>query len=295
MSDQDNVDIPAGLIGPESFPGRLDDGLFGPHSLTWRVYADPSAQIGMVAAVLMQALNPNMMRLFTEVSANSRDAAGRAARTGQYILTTVFADSAHAEAAGAMVRRQHAHAKWTDPTTGETLEAEKPAWLAWTHNCLIWGVLRACDAFGPALTTAEQDQLVVEQLVSARLVGLNPDDLPATRAALDAYIDEQKDWMAMTLPAAESTASLRRPKLWGNPVTIIPGLFIQDAIIALLPQWAQMLYGLDSRHMHPRLATAGTRAALNAARRSKSYEQVLRESLTEAQAHPYARVKSAAP
>ncbi len=288
----ENVEIPSGAIGPDSFPGREDDGLFGPDSLTWHVYSDPSAQIGMVAAVLMQALNPNMMRLFSEVSVNSRDAAGRAARTGQYILTTVFADTAHAEAAGAMVRRQHAHAKWTDPETGQTLEADTPAWLAWTHNCLVWGVLRACEAFGPSLTSAEQDQLITEQLTSARLVGLNPDELPATRAALDAYIEDQKAWMAMTIPAAESTASLRRPQLWGNPLKIVPGLFIQDAIIALLPKWAQMLYGLDGRHMHPRLAIAGTRTALNAARRSKSYEQVLRESLTEVQAHPYAKVRA---
>ena len=291
MSDEITVEIPSGVVGPTSFPDRNDDGLFGPASLTWRVYSDPAAQIGMTAAVLMQALNPNMMRLFSEVSVNSRDAAGRAARTGQYILTTVFADTAHAQAAGAMVRRQHAHAKWTDPSSDELLEADHPPWLAWTHNCLIWGVLRACETYGPSLPASDQDSLIVEQFKSAQLVGLDPQTLPATRAELDAYINGQKGWMAMTLPAAEATVNLRRPQLWGNPLKVLPGLFIQDGIIALLPTWARTLYGLDSRLMNLTLATAATRVALNAARRSKSYDQVLRASLAQVQAHPYAKVR----
>lgn len=140
MSDDAIADMPAmnaAPVGPGSFPNRKDDGLFGPGSLTWHVYADPAASLGLMAAVLLQALNPNMMRLFDAVSNNRNDPQGRAARTGQYILTTVFADTAHAQAAGAMVRRLHAHTTWTDPTTGDVLAPDKPAWLAWTHNTLV--------------------------------------------------------------------------------------------------------------------------------------------------------------
>ena len=49
---------------------RADDGYFGPDSVSWRVFADPSSKLGGVAAILMQALNPSMMRLFDKVSAN---------------------------------------------------------------------------------------------------------------------------------------------------------------------------------------------------------------------------------
>jgi uncharacterized protein (DUF2236 family) len=225
-----------------------------------------------MAAVLLQALNRNMMRLFDAVSSNRNDPQGRAARTGQYILTTVFADTAHAQAAGAMVRRLHAHTTWTDPTTGEVLAPDKPAWLAWTHNTLVWGVLRACDMYGPKLTPAEQDRLIAEQFRSAELVGLDPATLPATRSALDRYIDGQKGWLAMTLPAAETTTSLRRPKLWGNPFKMIPALFLQDGILALLPEWARKLYGIDGRAVTLRLARTLTRGMLAAARRSKAYK-----------------------
>jgi uncharacterized protein (DUF2236 family) len=292
MTDEAHTELPPigpGPVGPGSFRDRKDDGLFGPGSVTWRVYADPAAPLGLMAAVLMQALNPNMMRLFDAVSGNRSDPQGRATRTSQYILTTVFGDSAHAQAAGAMVRRMHTHATWTDPTTGEALTANNPAWLAWTHNTLVWGVLQSCDAYGPKLAPPEQDRLIAEQFRSAELIGLDPATLPATRAALGRYIDEQKSWLAMTLPAAEATTALRRPKLWGNPLKLIPALIVQDGILALLPDWGRKLYGIDVRAMRLRIAQTLTRGMLAAARRSKSYDQVLRA--TQAEAHPYARTK----
>jgi hypothetical protein len=82
---------------------------------------------------------------------------------------------------------------------------------------------------------------------------------------------------------------LRRPKLWGNPFKVIPALFLQDGILALLPEWARKLYGIDRRAVSLRLARTVTCGMLAAARRSKSYDQVLRETLAEAEAHPYGR------
>jgi uncharacterized protein (DUF2236 family) len=294
MTDEAATALPPvapGPMGPGSFPNRRDDGLFGPGSVTWRVYADPAAPIGMMAALLLQGLNPNMLRLFDAVSVNSRDPQGRATRTGQYVLTTVFADTAHAQAAGALVRRMHAQAKWTDPTTGEVIAADKPVWLAWTHNTLVWGVLRSCDVYGPSLAPSDQDGLVAEQLRAAALVGLDPATLPATRAALDSYIDGQKGWLAMTLPAAESSVSLRRPKLWGNPLKTIPAFFLQEGILALAPDWTRRLYGIEGQAMSRLLGRTVTRVIIAIARRSKSYSQVLGDTLAEVEAHPFAKVK----
>ncbi len=119
---------------------RQDDGLFGPDSVTWRLFADPASSLGAVCGILLQTLNPDMMTLFSKVSANYGDAAGRAARTVKYLDTTVFGDTAHALAAGEAVRRMHRHAKWTDERTGRVLVADEPDWLVWTHNTLVWGI-----------------------------------------------------------------------------------------------------------------------------------------------------------
>lgn len=142
---------------------RQDDGLFGPDSVTWRLFTDPASTLGAVCGVLLQSLNPDMMTLFSKVSDNYGDPVGRAARTVKYLDTTIFGDTAHALAAGEAVRRMHRHAQWTDERTGRTLIADDPDWLAWTYNTLVWGILRSSELYGPSLTAAERDRFVTEQ------------------------------------------------------------------------------------------------------------------------------------
>jgi len=276
---------------PQARHERQDDGHFGPESVSWRVFSDPSSKLGGVAAILLQALNSDMMRLFEKVSDFAADGPGRAERTGRYIDTTIFGDKAHADAAGASVRRMHAASTWRDPATGETLRADTDAWLEWTHNTIVWGVLRGADLYGPALSVAEQDQLVREQHKAAELAGVDPARIPATRAELDTYINTPQDWMALTLPAAEISRGLRRPALWGNPVKVWTGVIIQDGIIALLPEWSQLLYGIAGRPMNLRAAAKTTKVLMAAARRNASYEDVITELTTKVDTHPYRKVR----
>jgi uncharacterized protein (DUF2236 family) len=270
---------------------RQDDGYFGPESISWRLYSDPSSQLGGLAALFLQALNPNMMRLFSQVSITGQDAAARGERTGQYINTTIFGDKAHADAAARSVRGMHKHANWTDPATGETLRAETESWMDWTHNTLVYAVLRAAEAFGPELTPEEEDLFVKEQHISAELVGIDPSRLPATRAALEEHINEQRDWMALTLPAAEVSRSIRKPSFKGNPVKVWTGIVIQDGILSLLPDWALLLYGVAGRPMNLRGAAKTTKAMMAAARKNQSYEQVISDLTTKVDTHPYRKVR----
>lgn len=271
--------------------GRQDDGLFGPESVTWRLFTDPASSLGAVCGTLLQTLNPDMMTLFSKVSANYGDAAGRAARTIKYLETTVFGDTAHALAAGEAVRRMHRHAKWTDERTGRVLVADEPDWLVWTHNTLVWGILRSSEMYGPSLTAAERDRFVVEQHRAAELVGIDPSTLASTEAELDAYIHAQVEWLAVTLPAAEATAQLRKPTLKGNPIKVASSVVIQDGIIALLPEWARTMFGVAGRPMSLGGAARATRLLMAAARRNKPYEKLLADMLSGVDAHPYRKVR----
>jgi len=270
---------------------RADDGYFGPDSISWRLFADPSSKLGGVAAVLMQSLNPNMMRLFDKVSHYESDPQGRSERTARYIDTTIFGDRAHADAAGASIQRMHAHAKWTDPQTGEALSADHQPWLIWTHHTVVWGVLRAADAFGPELSVAEQDQFVREQHIAARLAGITTEDLPATRAELDEYIDEQREWMALTLPAATLTREFRKPVLRGNPLKAWTGIVIGDGILSLLPDWGLLLFGIAGRPMNLKAAARTTRRMIAVARRTRSYEDMITDMTTRVDTHPYRKLR----
>lgn len=273
---------------------RADDGYFGPGSVSWRLFADPSSQLGGVAAILLQSLNPMMMRVFDGTSGYATDIEGRGERTGRYIDTTIYGDRAHADAAGAAVQRLHAASVWTDPRTGEELRADTEEWLAWTHNSIVYGVLRASDAFGPLLTVAEQDRFVVEQHEAARIVGITDRALlPATRTELDRYVDDNKDWMALTLPAAEISRNLRKPALRGNPLKVWAGVNIQDGILSLLPDWALLLFGIDGRPMNLRAAARVTRRFVEQARSGRSSEDLIAEVAERVQTHPYRRARSA--
>lgn len=279
-----------GAVGAPA--GAADAGYFGPDSVSWRLYSDPSSKLGGVAALLLQSLNPMMMRVFDGTSGYATDMEGRGERTGQYIDTTIFGDRAHADAAGAAVQRLHAASVWTDPRTGEELRADTQEWLAWTHNCIVYGVLRAADAFGPTLTVAEQDRFVTEQHEAARIVGITGDEfLPASRSALDRYIDDNKDWMALTLPAAEISRSMRKPALTGNPVKVWAGINIQDGILSLLPAWALLLFGIEGRPMNLRAAARVTRRLTASARAGRSSEDLISEVTARVETHPYRKAR----
>lgn len=270
-----------------------DHGYFGPNSVSWKVFADPSSKLGGVAGILLQSLNPMMMRLFSATSDYASDIAGRSERTGRYIDTTIFGDRAHADAAAQAIGKLHANAVWTDPQTGQELRADNEVWLAWTHNSLIYGLLRATDAFGPALTPQEADRFVLEQHKAAELAGIRDARLlPASRTALDAYIDTNQDWMALTIPAAEISRAMRKPSLRGNPVAVFISVNVQDAILSLLPEWALLLFGIEGRPMSLRAATRTTRKIVAAGRRKQSTADLITEATQRVQTHPYRRVRA---
>lgn len=268
-----------------------DDGHFGPDSVSWTLFSDPSAKLGGAVAILLQALNPMMMRLFAETSGYATDVDGRAERTGRYIDTTIFGDRAHADAAGASVRRMHQHANWTDPQTGVELRADNHDWLVWTHNTVVWGVLRAADAFGPELSVHQQDDFVSEQHKAASLVGIDPSVLSCTRAELDAYMEAQKGWMALSLPAAEISRGLRKPNLKGNPAKIWAGVVVQDGVLSLLPEWARLLYGIEGRPMNLLSAARITRGFIAGARKNASRAELISEVTERVRTHPYRKVR----
>lgn len=270
---------------------RSDEGYFGPDSVTWKVFADPATKLGGMAALLLQALNPNMMRLFDQATASYGDAAGRDERTGRYLDTIAFGDKAHADAAAASVRRMHAHAVWDDPYTGQTLRAEEAAWMEWTHNTLVYALLRSARAFGLELTAEEEDTFVREQHIAAELLGIDPARLPATRAELEAHVDEQRHWLSLCLPAAEVTRQLRKPSFKGNPVQVWTTIIVTDGVLSILPEWALLFYGIEGRPMNLRAARKTTKRLMSLARRSESYDNVITAVTTRIDNHPYRKVR----
>lgn len=277
---------------------RQDDGYFGPDSVTWKVISHPAAlNIGGGVAVLLQVLDPGEMRHLSHTTIANEGGAvaeSRFKRTGAYLITVNFGDKAHADAAAAHVDRLHERSVYTDPETGETTRAKTDEWMRWTHNTFVWGALTATLAYGLELTDAEKDQFVVEQHRAADLLHV-PGPLPATWAELQRATEEKGDRAALILPAANIGIALRNPGDGTGPVKRWVARNTQYGLLALLPDWALKLYGIDG--LDDRRIRTGRRwmgRFMRIAARNRTMDRLIADATAEATVHPYQRVRQKA-
>ncbi|MET9955833.1 oxygenase MpaB family protein [Streptomyces sp. NPDC006339] len=225
----DDAGTPDGA--PASGP---DPGLFGPGSVTWQLHGDPVMWIGGVRALYLQALHPVAVRGVMINSDFRRDAWGRLMRTAAFVGALSYDTSEAAEAAGARVRRIH-----------RLLGVDDPHLLRWVHCAAIDSYLHVLRRSGIPLTDAQADRYVDEQRVSARLVGLDPDEVPGSTTALARYFEDIRPELAGGQDARTVDAFLRRPPV--PPVLRPAREVIWRRVAALaydtLPPYAHALYG----------------------------------------------------
>ncbi len=120
----------------------------------------------------------------------------------------------------------------------------------------------------------------------------DPARLPATRADLEAYVDEQRHWLSLSLAAAEVTHALRKPNLWGNPVKVFTFVVVQDDMLSLLPEWARLMYGIEGRPMNLGAAARTTKRLIGIARKNESYDRMVAEVTTRIDETPYRKMRA---
>ncbi|MFD6359798.1 oxygenase MpaB family protein [Streptomyces roseolus] len=211
-----------------------DPGLFGPRSVTWQLHADPVMWIAGVRALYLQALHPVAVRGVMINSSFREDPWGRLMRTASFVGTLSYGTRDAAEAAGARVRRVH-----------RLLGVDDPALLLWVHCAEIDSYVTVARRSGLPLTGEPADRYVDEQRTSARLVGLDPAAVPATRAALAAYFDSVRGELAAGEDALAVLDFLREPPV--PPALAAGRALVWRRISSLaydtLPDWAHALYG----------------------------------------------------
>ncbi|MFF8594124.1 oxygenase MpaB family protein [Streptomyces sp. NPDC015220] len=222
-----------------------DPGLFGPDSVTWQMHGDPMMWIAGVRALYLQALHPRAVRGVMENSDFRRDAWGRLMRTAGFVGTTTYGTTQAAERAGARVRGIHRALSATDPRTGERYGIDAPELLLWVHCAEIDSYLHVLRRSGFPLTDAQADRYVAEQRESARLVGLDPAAVPASRSELAACFEAVRPELAAGADAREVDDFLLRPPAHPLLVPAREVLWRRVAQLAYasLPPYAHELYG----------------------------------------------------
>lgn len=272
---------------------RADEGYYGPDSVSWRVFSDPSTMLGAKNALFLQMLEPGMMVHFERVSLTSdgpEEMAARFDRTSAYLRDAIFADKAHADAAAAHVDRLHERATWTNPETGEVVSAKQPTWQRWTWWTYIWSAVRGYQEFGPGLSTADSDRVVQESRIGAEKLHV-PGPYFENFADLDAYIEEEMKSKAMTLFAALAGHTLRHPDVKG-PIARWGTRRVINGILSLLPESARWFYAVEDRSAKDLAKGARfTKMVANLARKNRTAEQLMAQAVGESIAQPYQRVR----
>ncbi|MFJ9535954.1 oxygenase MpaB family protein [Streptomyces sp. NPDC101225] len=222
-----------------------DPGLFGPSSVTWQVHGDPMMWVAGIRALYLQALHPRAVRGVMQNSDFREDAWGRLMRTANFVGTTTYGTTKAAERAGARVRKIHRMLSATDPDTGERYGVDEPELLLWVHCAEIDSYLGVARRSGFRLTDAQADRYIGEHRVSARLVGLDPDTVPADRAELAAYFTTVRPGLAAGSEARAVDDFLLRPPTHPLLVPAREVLWrrVAQLAYAALPPYAHALYG----------------------------------------------------
>jgi uncharacterized protein (DUF2236 family) len=241
---------------------RAHDGLFGPGSVTWRVMDPPVIWVAGFRALYMQALHPRTMRGTWQNTAFNRpgEAWGRFIRTTEYVRVRTYGSLAEVERAARRVRKIHASLTGVDPD-GTVFRLDEPELLLWVHCGEIGSYADIARRAAIGLTDAELDTFVGEQRRSAEAIGLDPRQVPASMAELDAYYQEMRPKI---YACPEAHQALRRSFNPDVPPPFLPLKLLVPGInvlaFATLPRWARRLYGTPGSPLTDAAATAALRA-----------------------------------
>jgi uncharacterized protein (DUF2236 family) len=245
-------------------PGRQDDGLFGPESVTWRLMSSRIMWVAVVRALYLQALHPRVIRGTLQNAATITepvDAWARLRRTRKFIETRTFGTLAEAERAGRRVRKIHQSLTGTDPD-GTRYRVDEPELLLWVHCGEVVSAVDVARRGGLPFCAADLDAFVAEQRASAELIGVDRGAAPGSMAELDAYYEEIRPRLYACDEAKQALRlTLHPPVPDGNRALKLGLPPVAALAFSTLPRWARRMYGRPSGPLSDMAATAGLRVA----------------------------------
>jgi uncharacterized protein (DUF2236 family) len=258
-TDAPRTGFRSGFTPLESLDLRSGDpGYFGPDSISWRVHHDPASVVSGVRALALQSLHPEVMLGFHGVTSTREDPWGRLARTGRYVNAITYGTVAEADAVAARTRRVHA-----------ALGLDRPEWLLWVHCGAVDSWIVGHRRAGAPMSDSEADRYVEEQVIAARLIGCDVEDVPRTTAALRDYLSSVRPLLEVTPETREAVRSLLWPPMSPRPELLVPARLGWTTLaltgFGLLPRWARRMFalpGLPTTDLTATIAARTVRTAL---------------------------------
>jgi len=230
--------FPRGQSGIDYDHPMGDPGLFGPHSVTWRIHADfPGMLAGGLSALMLQVLHPRALAGVYDHSNFRDDLVGRLRRTTAFVAGTTYAATDQAQQLIARVRTIHQQVRG-QTADGMAYAADDPALLTWVHVTEAHGFLQGYRRYCRAVPDAVADRYYDEVRRVAEALGAR--EVPASQAQVRAYFDVMQPQLRYDSRSREVMEVLDRIRLPVPVAGISRDLFL-GAGAALLPAWAPSL------------------------------------------------------
>ena len=226
---------------------NADPGYFGPNSMMWKINKEITVLFGGARALLMHAAHPLIAAGARQTSFYQRDPWKRLIRTLSLQNSVTFGTIEEANESATRINRLHEVIKGEDPITGGYYDALDNEQLLWVHACLQLSSIFFYEKTVKKLTNEEKDQYHVENMLAAKLVLIDIDDMPKTHNELKKWVIEkskEKDYLLLT-DVAKDVQNI----ISGGPVPkhikpIWP--FISFTAFNTLPDEFKKIYGIKS-------------------------------------------------
>lgn len=228
-----------------------DYGLYGPGSATWKIASETVVMLGGTRAVLMQLAHPLVGAGVCQHSSYMTEPLARTERTFILGQNITFGPHALSHEAARTINRLHTHVHGELAeaagafAAGTQYKARDPELLLWVHATLIDTILSTYQLFIGPLSLAEQEQYYQESKALVHLLGLAPQDMPATVQDLLYYVNEMvySDKLAATTQSRQLIQHVLYPR---SPTLLRPFLHLNKQVTcALLPQPIRDIFGLE--------------------------------------------------
>ena len=167
-------------------------GFFGPESMTWKMYREPSILLGSSRALLLQIAHPAIADGVKNYSDFQKNMTGRAHRTFTSMTRIWFGDKTTAINSAKRLYNIHSMIRGTaaweieDETIYKPYCAADPDLLFWVLATMIDTTLIATEKIQGELPVEQKRQFFEESKITAQLMGIPLKDYPTD---LDAFYE----------------------------------------------------------------------------------------------------------
>ena len=222
-----------------------ESALFGPDSLTWRVFKNPVVLfIGGIAAVIIELAEPAVRAGVWGYSSFRTDPVGRLSRTGLATMVSVYGPRSAAEAMIAGVVRVH------DGVTGVTdagraYRANDVELLNWVYATAGFGFAQAYSRYVEPLNHEALNALMEEGAPAARLYGAAT--APRSRAELLVLFETMKGRLEPSPLIFEFIEIMREAPVFPTALRPLQRVLVRAAV-EIAPPWLRRRLGLTETY-----------------------------------------------